>query len=282
MKRVIPLLFTTLLTACADQKVVTNTPVIYPRDAWGDSTPADSVSNIREASHIHTYLVNDYIDPNDPRIRHQGHQIDVVEQDEKWNLRPSGTTVANLGPVTAVSDPASVPNPYTAEFETELTRERDQNQQMAAAAQEMSDEIGRLREMIQKGQATSTENDTLKHEVDALQKEIDSLKTPPPSKSGSWIDAVKGLFRKTPAASPPASAAAPSFHISVALREPESPVAFPAPGTALPPGLTIASAAPPKEVYRMSALDEAGLQIPGQVRPASGSGDDDFPPLPQK
>jgi hypothetical protein len=285
MKRILLFLPLALLTACAHEKIVTDQPVIYPRDAWGNSVPADSVANLRQASRLHTYLINDYIDPNNPRIRHQGHSVDVVEQDETWNLHPSGTMVANLGPVTAVSDPASMPNPYTAEFETELVQQRDQNGQLADMGRRMSEQLQKLQDMAQKSAAVTADNDALQQRIDQLQKEIESLKTtplPPPSASsksrGSWLDAVKGMFQKPPSRLTPTGQITPSFRVSVAVREPETP--FPAPGVVLPSGFVIASASLPQEFFRMPLQDEARVRITAPMR-SSSRNEDDLPPLPQ-
>ncbi|MDE1171728.1 MAG: hypothetical protein PW734_11070 [Verrucomicrobium sp.] len=285
MKRPFLLLAATLLAGCAHTKVVTNQPVIYPEDAWGNSVPADSAANLREASRLHTYLVNDYVDPNNPRIRHQGHRVDVVEQDETWNLRPAGTMVANLGPVTAASDPASVPNPYTAEFETQLVQQRDQSRKLAVIGTKMSAQLQRLQEMAQKGAATAAENDALKQQVDALQKQVDGLKAAPvtpktPSRDGSsWFDGVKEMFRKS--ATPSAESTGqivPPFRVSVAIREPETP--FPAPGITILPGVTIASASLPQEFIWMSQEDEGRIRIRSPF-PARTRDTDGLPPLPQ-
>lgn len=200
MKRILFFLPAVLLTACAHQKVISDQPVIYPRDAWGNSVAADSVANLRQASHLHTYLVNDYIDPNNPRIRHRGHSVDVVEQDETWNMRPSDALVANLGPVTAASDPASMPNPLSAEFETELVRQRDQNGQLAQMGKKMSEQLQKLQEMAQKGATTAAEGEAIRQQIDQLQKEIEAMKTQPASSTAktpsSWIETVKSMFRK--------------------------------------------------------------------------------------
>lgn len=198
MKRFL-LLPALLLAGCAHQKIISDQPVIYPRDAWGNSVPADSAANLRQASHLHTYLINDYIDPNNPRIRHRGHSVDVVEQDETWNMRPSDALVAHLGPVTAASDPASMPNPLSAEFETELAQQRNQNGQLVEMGKKMSEQLQKLQEMAQKGAANPTEEAAVQQQIDELRQEINAIKEPAATKQApSWLDTVKGMFRKSP------------------------------------------------------------------------------------
>jgi hypothetical protein len=126
-----------------------------------DSALPDS-DDVREPSHVHTYIVNDYVDPNNPRLRHRGHQVDLVEQDEKWNLQATDTTETNLGPVTAVNDPNAAPNPYSAEFETELAQQRDQYRQLAALGAQMTSEMGKLQEMTEKSADAVSENAVLR------------------------------------------------------------------------------------------------------------------------
>ena len=129
------------LSACAGHHDATNdSSSSVRRDALPDS------QDIREPSQIHTYIVNDYVDPNNPKLRHRGHLVDAVEQDEKWNLHPVDdpvTTEATQGPATTASDPNAAPNPYSAEFETELAQQREQSRQLADLAARMTSGNGK-------------------------------------------------------------------------------------------------------------------------------------------
>ena len=171
-----------------------------------DGTLPDSDS-IREPGRVHTYIVNDYVDPNNPRLRHRGHLVDVVEQDEKWNLAPTDTTQTNLGPVTAVNDPNAAPNPYSAEFETELAQQRDQYQQLASLGSKMTAEVSRLQDMAEKSGDVISENAELRNRLGELQQEIDTLKpvappVAPDAKKPSWWDSILNFIWQVPQGTP--------------------------------------------------------------------------------
>ena len=204
MKPILLLLPALCLAACAGQQPTATTTATVERDA-----PSPMASDAREPSHVHTYVVNDYIDPNNPRILHEGHPVDVVEQDEKWNLNSGNISEGNYGPVPTANDPNAAPNPYSAEFETELAQQRDQYRQLAALGTQMTTEMGRLQDMAQKEADAVSENASIRNRVEDLQHEIDQLKpqpTPPVApnspKKPSWLDPVWDLFRQVPDGKP--------------------------------------------------------------------------------
>jgi hypothetical protein len=219
------LLFPVLgLAACAGQHpaATTTATAAYPNDGL----PTDS----REPSRVHTYLVNDYIDPNDPRILHRGHAVEVVEQDEKWNLdaTDSPDDSGAGGPVTMAADTNATPNPYSAEFETELSRQRDQYRQLAGLGAQMTAEMGRLQDLAEKQADAVAENAVLRTRLQDLQREIDELKPQPPTpvnpnapKNPSWWRPIFDLFRQLPDGAPVA-AEKPKLRASLAL-EPVPP-----------------------------------------------------------
>jgi hypothetical protein len=223
MKLIYLLIPTLGLAACAGQhpdSSETSSAVSQPID---ESALPDS-DNLREPGHVHTYLVNDYIDPNNPRLRHRGHPVDVVEQDEKWNLAPTDTTgEANLGPVTTVNGPNAAPNPYSAEFETELAQQRDQYRQLADLGAQMNAEMGKLQEMTEKSADAVSENAILRNRLDELQQEIDTLRPASPpvppdaTNKPSWLDSILDLFRLAPQGKPVA-AVKPGFPTNARLR----------------------------------------------------------------
>ena len=204
MKPILLLLPVLCLAACAGQQPTTATTATVEQDAL-----SPMAADAREPSHVHTYVVNDYIDPNNPRILHEGHPVDVVEQDEKWNLNSGNISEGNYGPVATTNDPNAAPNPYSAEFETELAQQRDQYRQLAALGTQMATEMGRLQDMAQKEADAVSENASIRNRLEDLQHEIDQLKpqpTPPVApnslKKPSWLDPVWDLFRQVPDGKP--------------------------------------------------------------------------------
>jgi hypothetical protein len=172
------------LAGCAGQH-----PSPPPSAVTVPDEAAPETIDLREPSRVHTYLVNDYVDPNNPRLRHRGHLVDVVEQDEKWNL--DDPTETNLGPVTAAPDPNAAPNPYNAEFETELAQQRDQYQRLVGLGGQMNAEMEKLQAMTGKEADAVSENAALRNRLDSIQAEVESLKTPPvalklPTKPSFW------------------------------------------------------------------------------------------------
>jgi len=217
MKRLLLILPVLGLAACAGQHPEsTTTTAAYPDDAL----PQDA----REPSHVHAYVVNDYIDPNNPRLRHRGHTVDVVEQDETWNLGSASdqddSGGSNYGPATAADAANATPNPYSAEFVTELMQQRNQSSQLAALGAKMTAEMGKLEEMAEKEADAVSENATLRTRLQDLQREIDELKPPPVTpdapKKPSWWQSILDLFRQLPTGTPVAEEK-PELHTNLML-----------------------------------------------------------------
>jgi hypothetical protein len=221
MKRILLILPVLGLAACAGQHPIsTATSAVYPDDAL----PGDS----REPSHVHTYLVNDYIDPNNPRVLHRGHAVEIVEQDERWNLDSTGDAddsngSGDSGPATTADDPNATPNPYSAEFETELSQQRDQYKQLAGLGAQMTAEMGRLQELAEKESDAVAENAVLRTRLNDLQREIDQLKPQPTPvnpnapKKPAWWQSIFDLFRQLPDGAPVAAEKL-SLHTTLTLR----------------------------------------------------------------
>jgi hypothetical protein len=192
------------LAACAGQQ-----PTQTTTSTVEQATSSPVADDVREPSHVHTYVVNDYIDPNNPRVLHRGHPVDVVEQDEKWNLNSGDISEGNYGPVATATDPNATPDPYSAEFETELAQQREQYKQLAALGIQMTTEMGRLQDMAGKEADAVSENASFRNRLEDLQHEIDELKprpTPPvasnAAKKSTWLDPVWDLFRRAPDGKP--------------------------------------------------------------------------------
>ena len=280
MKPILLLIPVLCLVACVGQQPTQTTTSTVEQAA---SSPV--ADDVREPSHVHTYVVNDYIDPNNPRVLHQGHPVDVVEQDEKWNLNSGGISEGHYGPVAAATDPDAAPNPYSAEFETELAQQRDQYRQLAALGTQMTTEMGRLQDMAQKEADAVSENASFRNRLEDLQHEIDELKpqpTPPvvpndPKKS-SWLDPVWDLFRQAPEGKP-VSDDKPILQTNLVLRpmpptdEPSVPATNEAPLPSAPP-----TNAPP--VAPTNATDSApsGPSIPSPGEMAQPETDSDTQP----
>jgi hypothetical protein len=241
MKPILLLLPVLCLAACAGQ------PTGTPTSSVESAASLPVADNAREPSHVHTYVVNDYIDPNNPRILHQGHLVDVVEQDEKWNLNSGEISEGNYGPVGTTNDPNAAPNPYSAEFETELAQQRDQYRQLAALGVQMNEEMSRLEDMAQKEADAVSENASIRNRLEELQHEIDELKphstspvAPNAPKKPAWLDPLWDLFRPVPDGKP-VTDDKPTLQTNLVLRpmppadEPSAPTTNEAPLPPAPP-----------------------------------------------
>jgi hypothetical protein len=230
------------LAACAGQQ-----PTGGATSSVEPTAPLPLVDDVREPSRVHSYLVNDYIDPNNPRILHQGHSVDVVEQDDKWNLDSREISEGNDGPVATANNPNAAPNPYSAEFETELAQQRDQYRQLAAVGTQMTTEMGRLQDMAQKEADAVSEDASIRNRLGDMQHEIDELKPQPISpvasnapKKSSWLGPVWDLFRQVPDGKPVIDDK-PSLQTNLVLRpmppadEPSIPTTNEAPLAPVPP-----------------------------------------------
>jgi hypothetical protein len=275
MKQALLLIPALCLAACAAQnRTSTDSFPAATEQTARDESPSDA-NKIREPSHVHTYVINDYVDPNNPRLRHRGHAVDVVEQDEKWNLNPTDATDGNYGPVTTASDPNAAPNPYSAEFETELSQQRDQYRQLTAIGTQMTSEMDRIQKMAEKEAEAVSDNASLRNRLEELQREIDELKPPPATpvapnaqKKPSWLDPIWNLFRLAPQGKPVVEEK-PAFHASADLRAAEIPLPAPEISTTPPVAKTSASDAMPS------------THSPPSPNPSSGTTNSDTSPLPQ-
>jgi hypothetical protein len=254
MKPIVLLIPTLCLAACAGQQPSSTETPSAAATVRDDALPESD--DLREPSRVHTYLVNDYIDPNNPRLLHRGHAVDVVEQDEKWNLNPTDSTDStdeNSGPVTAVNDLNAAPNPYSAEFETELAQQRDQYRQLATLGAQMTAEMGKLQNIAEKNADAVSQNASIRSRLEDLQREIDEIKTPHmalvtpnPPKNASWFDWISSPFRLTPQRTTVAEPK-PDFRTNLVLRPAAPPVQAPKIATTPPIAQTNAPDQTPSE-----------------------------------
>jgi hypothetical protein len=55
----------------------------------GTKVPASQYETLRNGEVIKQYYAGAYVDPNNPNIRHNPHDIQRLEQAATWNLRPT-------------------------------------------------------------------------------------------------------------------------------------------------------------------------------------------------
>ncbi len=115
-----------------------------PAPVAGTDLDPHNVEKIRVGETLRAYPVGRFIDPNDPNVMHESHVVYRKEAGAGWNLSPNAPTVVPLGPVLAVADPATQPNPLPAELEQKVA---EQNQLMASLIEQneaLAAELGKL------------------------------------------------------------------------------------------------------------------------------------------
>ncbi|MES2309329.1 MAG: hypothetical protein V4507_10775, partial [Verrucomicrobiota bacterium] len=113
------------MMGCAGKPtIVTEEVPMLPIEVPGTQLPSSVRETVRNDEVVRNLTIFPYKDPNNPSIRHDGHDIQVLEKDATWNLKPNAP-LTKSGPVVNQKDPADSPNPYVAELEQELVRQRD-------------------------------------------------------------------------------------------------------------------------------------------------------------
>jgi hypothetical protein len=111
------------------KKAAAPLPVEPPVPVAGTDLDPHNVEKVRVGETLKAYPVGRFVDPNDPNVMHESHVVYRKEAGAGWNLSPNAPTVVPLGPVLAVADPATQPNPLPAELEQKVA---EQNQQRGA------------------------------------------------------------------------------------------------------------------------------------------------------
>jgi hypothetical protein len=148
-------------TKTAAAKPPTPAPAAKVAPVAGTQMDQANVEQVRHSDSLKAYLVNRYVDPNNPNVMHEGHVIYRREQAAGWNLNPNAPTVVLLGPTLAVAEGARQPHPLPAELEQKMA---EQNQLMASLIEQnesLAKELARLNKQIsdlrQRGAFAATE-----------------------------------------------------------------------------------------------------------------------------
>ena len=127
-------------------------PVEPPVPVAGTDLDPHNVEKVRVGETLKAYPVGRFVDPNDPNVMHESHVVYRKEAGAGWNLAPNAPTVVPLGPVLAVADPATQPNPLPAELEQKVAEQNqlmasliEQNEALAAELSKLGKELGELR-----------------------------------------------------------------------------------------------------------------------------------------
>ena len=155
------------LAACSGPTPLPATPCL-PATMPGTLLDNDQRSWVRNDEQVGQYTVNPYRDPNNPGLRHDGHNGQRLEQAADWNLWPNPSLDLAAGPVPSRSVPAAVLNPVKAELEQKLAEQQkymvliiEQNEQLLLRDRERQDQ--------------TTQVGTLKSQTTDLQQQVGAM-----------------------------------------------------------------------------------------------------------
>lgn len=137
-----------LCAGCATNKKPSVAEAPPPVPVSGTDLDQTNAEKVRMGETLKAYPIGRYVDPGDPNVMHESHVVYRKESGANWNLAPNAPTVVPLGPVLAVSDGATQPNPLPAELEQKVA---EQNQLMAALIEQneaLAVELGKLNKDI--------------------------------------------------------------------------------------------------------------------------------------
>jgi hypothetical protein len=130
----------------------------------GTDLDQHNVEKVRTGETLKAYPIGRFVDPNDPNVMHESHVVYRKESGANWNLAPNAPTVVPLGPVLAVADPASQPNPLPAELEQKVAEQNqlmasliEQNEALATELAKLHKDIADLRTRATSGDAEAKE-----------------------------------------------------------------------------------------------------------------------------
>jgi hypothetical protein len=180
--KTIPILCASLLAylpACSTVHRHKHKPdIIQVRNAEipaGTTMPQGESESLRNAEVIKQYYASDYIDPNNPSVRHAAHNIQRVEQAASWNLRPSAPVVAG-GPTYTAASAAAQTSALGAQLSGALDRQKgyaDALAQQNEKLQEIIQELKAAKEQDTQAKAASADELKLTAEtLKLLRKEI--------------------------------------------------------------------------------------------------------------
>jgi hypothetical protein len=171
----IPLLF---LSACAS-----TTPKLTLSPL---PTPLENTDGIRHPEVLHAYHLGRYADPSDDLIMHEQHVVYRVEENTRWDLRP--TTMGSNAWLTPSMprDAAFAPAPVNDAILAEVNSQRLATTQIMMQARTLSAALGQFQAALQQTKTNFQETALLRVTVNQMQKRLDELaaaQTRPPAPS---------------------------------------------------------------------------------------------------
>ncbi len=197
MKKLIILLFPVVMTACANKQPIVVTAAVPMQEVktTGTQLTGAAAAQVRNPEIVTEYSAGPYIDPANPNVRHDEHDIQRVDQSANWNLRPQGAGYYAAAPVSQVPDSAET-TPLTAQFEQELERQKAYTAALQEQNNAMLQKLESVNRLLADADRERAQTEALRKQVEELGKQVETLKTPPPApapvQKKGW--SLKSLF----------------------------------------------------------------------------------------
>ena len=167
MLRFIPLLF---LTACSTAPKLT----LFPQPPLADTDN----SAVRYPEVIHAYHVGRYADPNDGLVMHEQHVVYRVEENTRWDLRPSNAgDDAFFSALPSPRDAAFSPLPVNDAVLAEVNAQKLATVHIMLEAQTLSSALAQFQAALQQTRTNLQETAILRAAVIQMKKRLDTLET---------------------------------------------------------------------------------------------------------
>jgi hypothetical protein len=173
MKLTLLISMSLLLAACATKPA--HIVDMSARSVPGTTLASNGIESVRYAENIKSYPLGRYVDPNNSRIMHEGHDIYRVETTPKWNLHPNEPVAVPLGPTIHVPDSARHSAAVGDELVAELNRQKQATKTVIQGEQVVSQKLGELTTALQKTQQIAAQNVQLKQEVNTTKQRLEAL-----------------------------------------------------------------------------------------------------------
>lgn len=179
---------------------------VVVRDVSGTILSSSELETLRSGEVIKKYYVGAYVDPAHPRVRHDPHIVERIEQSSSWNLRPNVPVVASGPTYKAVSSNA-LKNAMQQQYDHEMQEQRSINSESLTQVNDLKKEIAVLKaslnEQSDKGLKRVEEKieslcekirslEQSKPQPNNLSQVTQSTPTPPPQDNKPWEAAIQG------------------------------------------------------------------------------------------
>jgi len=135
-------------------------------------------SAVRFPEVIRAYHVGRYADPNDDLVMHEQHVVYRVEENTRWDLRPTnGGGVAAFSAVPTPRDAAFSPLPVNDAVLAEINAQRLATAQIMAQARTLSSALAQFQTALQQTKTNLQETAMLRSAVIQMKNRLDALET---------------------------------------------------------------------------------------------------------